>query len=503
MILERSELDDSQLYIIKMIRKWRAILIAMAMGGGKTAAVLTVIIDLLDAGEVRRVLIVAPPRVASDTWPDEIAKWRHTRDLDFVVLDGSPIERQWELGEDADVTIVSRENFVWLFKWVMRRIGRWPFDMIVWDESSSLRSFALRKIQKAKVLSTPSESAPVKSAASKKKEKQWTRFGALAVVQKDVKYMVELSGTPHSNGLLDLGGQIFILDGGERLGRNKTAFEKRWFETDYMGWNIAPREFAEREIMDRLRDIMVYIPPRPFENDTPVFIDVPVRLPARMMKEYRQFKRTLVSESYDVEAVSQGVLTGKLLQFANGAMYQEKKLVEKLDEKLDEWVMSWERSVVPVHTYKLDALESVIEEAAGNPLLIAYSFEFDKAAIKKRFPKVRLIANEKNGVRDWNAGKIELGLVHPAAIGHGTNLQFGGHLLCWYGLTWSKELYDQLNMRLPRRGQEYEVLIYRIIAEGTIDESVVRKMHEKGMTQARLNDAVRVSLREMERELAA
>lgn len=488
-MMDRSDLDDNQLYIAKLIRKWAFVLIAAAMGSGKTAAVLTVVRDLLDEMVVTRVLVVAPPRVATDTWPDEIAKWRHTRAISYAVLAGTPIERRWELGRDCEITIVSRENFVWLFLLFLGR--KWPFDMVIWDESSSLRSFALRKVQKDK------------KPAAGKKVREWTRFGALAFVQKDVKYMVELSGTPASNGLIDLGGQIFILDGGKRLGRNKTAFQQRWFDSDYMGWNLKPKEFAEREIMDRVRDVMVHIPPKPFLNDTPDFVDVPVRLSSKLLAEYRKFQRTLVAESYDVEAVSKGVLTGKLLQFANGAMYKEKTLVKvgTDDGEFETW--EWEREVVGVHSLKLDALESVIEEAAGHPILVAYSFEFDKRAICKRFPSARLIAKEKNGIREWNDGKVPFALVHPASIGHGTNLQFGGHLACWYGLTWSAELYDQFNMRLPRRGQKNHVRIFRIVAGGTVDERVLRVVGEKGATQDRLNLAVLADIREIERELAA
>lgn len=502
-MLDSADLDDSQRYIVSVARRWKAVLVAMTMGGGKTAAMLKLIRELLDEQLVKHVLIIAPPRVASDTWPDEIAKWRFSRPLHYVVLDGSPFEREWELIVWAEVTIISRENWVWLFLLIQKSKRPWPFDVIVWDESSSLRSFALRKIQKVKKSSTESEPPPAKSRGTKK-ERQWTRFGALAAVRGQVKYMIELSGTAAPGGLIDLGGQIFILDGGKRLGPNKTTFENRWFQREWHPnqnhpGKLTPFPHAFGEIMDRVRDVMIHIPPKPFANDTPRFVDVPIRLTPKLMREYKEFARTLVAEEYDVEAVNQGVLVGKLTQFCNGGLYKEKKLVEV--QKRGEWVMDWERSVVPVHSLKLDALESVIEEAAGNPMLIAYGFEFDRAAILKRFPSCRLIAEEKNGLKDWNEGKVELALVHPAQIGHGTNLQFGGHLLCWYGLTWNPEWYDQLNMRLPRRGQTHEVWIYRIIARGTIEEKMIKRVRDKGDTQADINDAVRVTRREIEKEL--
>lgn len=489
MIRDRSELDATQRFMAAKIIAWSYILLAAPMGIGKTASVLTAIVDLFDRAAIRRALVVAPLRVATDTWPTEIKAWRHTRCLSFNVISGeqSPIQREFEVGLDVDVTIVNRENFLWLYETIARRGVVWPYDLIVYDESSSLRGFVHYIIKKER---------------AKGKKQQLTRFGALAKVQPYVKYMIELSGTPASNGLIDLGGQAFILDGGERLGRTKTAFEKRWFAADYMGWNLEPREFAEQQIMDRMRDIMVSIESPPFENDTPVFIDVPVRLGDRLMKEYKRFKRTLVAESYDVEAVNSGVLVGKLLQFANGAMYQEKRLVE-VETSRGEYEMAWERKVVPVHRLKLDALESVVEEAAGNPILIAYSFHFDRDAIMKRYPKARLIAKEKNGIKDWNAGKVRIAVVHAQEIGHGTNIQFGGHLLCWFGVPWSKEVYDQLNARLPRRGQKYQVRIYRIIALGTDDERVLSVLSERGATQERISSAVRISVRDMERELAA
>lgn len=484
-VRDRSALDDTQRFMATKIIAWAYILVAAPMGIGKTASVLTAICDLFDQDAIRRVLIIAPLRVATDTWPDEIQAWRHTRCLSFNVISGTPIEREFELGLDVDVTIINRENFLWLYETWRRRGRPWPYDMIVFDESSGLRGFVHYHIKKER---------------EKGKKRQLTRFGALALVQQWVKYMVELSGTPASNGIIDLGGQIFILDGGERLGRTKTAFEERWFTKGFDGWSLKPRDNAEEQIMDRLKDVMVSIKSPPFENDTPIFVDVPVRLGDKLMREYKRFKRTLVAESYDVEAVNAGVLTGKLLQFCNGGLYKAELVESKSDH--DEYEMAWERKVVPVHRLKLDALESIVEEAAGHPLLVAYSFHFDRDAILKRYPKARQIAKEKNGIKDWNEGKIEIAAVHAASIGHGTNIQFGGHLLAWFGLPWSKEIYDQLNSRLPRRGQTHQVRIFRIIATGTDDERVLSVLSDRGATQDRISAAVRVSVRDMEREMA-
>jgi hypothetical protein len=481
-------LDVNQRYMKSRVLRWKAVLLAAAMGSGKTAACLTAAKELLDNFDVRRVLIVGPKRVATDTWPDEVSAWAHLRNLGVAVAVGSPAERLAAIRSAAEITTINRENFVWLYNQFSTDISKWPFDMVVWDESSSLASWTKQNINKK---------------APKGQKKSLTRFGALARVQPFVKYMVELSGTPASRGLIDLGGQIYILDGGARLGREKTDFLGRWFESDYMGWEWKPKPHAEREIMDRVSDIMVSISPTVNDRLIPTFRDVWVKLTPDLRREYRAFARTMVAESYDVEAVSSGVLAGKLLQFANGGLYKEKEL-KVVKGRNGEYTDRWERDVAHVHDLKLDALESVIEESGGRNILVAYSFKFDRTAILKRFgKKVRCLGEERNGIRDWNAGKVRIGLVHPASIGHGTNLQYGGSLACWYGLTWSAELYDQFNMRLPRRGQTEDVLIYRILTHDTLDERVSMALQDKANTQERILGAVRVEMSEMERALAA
>lgn len=459
---DRSALRPYQTYLADLIEEKECLLLAVEMGLGKTAATLTAIRRLLDFGEVTRVLIIAPLRVANDTWPDEIEAWSHARLLTYEVLTGSDEQRRQRAARPADIHIVNRENVPWL----VEHLGEaWPYDMVVWDESSGLKSWKKR---------TPNKSL--------------TRFGAMAKARKHVKRFVELTGTPSPNGIIDLGGQIYMLDGGQRLGTSRSAYEKRWFEADYMGWNLKPRPNAEKEIMGLISDVMVGLRAEDYIAMPEVIMNtVHVDLPPKVMKEYRQFERTLVADAYDVEAVSRGVLTNKLLQFANGSLYQE--------GEVDPVTLRRKRGPdVPVHEEKLKALDSIIEEAAGENILLAYSFRFDLARIRKRYPSAVVFDEEPDAVKLWNAGKIRLLLAHPASVGHGLNLQHGGHIAVWYGMTWSLELYQQFNKRLPRPGQLHPVVIHHIIARDTMDETALTVMSNKEATQDAVTNSVRVRL---------
>jgi hypothetical protein len=296
-----------------------------------------------------------------------------------------------------------------------------------------------------------------------------TRFGALAAVRKKIDRIYLLTGTP--GDLLDLWGQVYLLDQGQRLGRTQQQFHGRWFNVNKYAHTIEPKDCAEAEITAKVKDVMVSLPPLDIVPP-PVYVPVPVKLPPKVMEEYRRFERTLVSEIYDVEAVTREVLTNKLQQFANGSMYRE------------------DRSVVTVHDAKLRALDELLERAAGDPMLIFYGFRFDLAQIRARHPDAVVLSESKSAVKDWNAGKIRKLLAHPASCAHGLNLQYGGHLACWYGLTWSLELYLQANARLPRPGQKDLVAIYQIIAEGTADEDVLAALGRKGASQDRVTNAV-------------
>lgn len=421
------------------------------MGRGKTGAALTAVRRLHDEFVIRHTLVIAPKRVAEETWPDEIAAWEHTAPLSLAVCVGTEAERRAALARRAEVTVINRENLPWL--WATLRDGAdWFFDCVIVDESSMF-----------------------KAGKKRTKLRRLTRFGVLARARTMIDRIYLLTGTPAPNGLTDLWGQVYLIDLGQRLGRSQSAFLERWFDVDRYSYKVTPKPHAEREIMAAISDVMVSLPPVHLV-EPPVFVPVRVQLPASAMKEYRRFERTLVSEAYDVEAVSRGVLTNKLLQFANGSMYRE------------------DGSVVAVHDAKLDALDDLIERAAGDPVLVFYGFRFDLDQIRKRHPDAVVLNEDPTAVRRWNAGEIKVLLAHPASCAHGLNLQYGGHIAIWFGLTWSLELYLQANARLPRPGQTNLVAIYQIIAEGTADEDVLRVLSYNEATQDAVTEAVRLRL---------
>lgn len=448
----------------------KIVFLAIDMSMGKTAIVLTAIRDLFRRGKIKQALIIAPLRVAEETWPDEIKAWAHLNHLTYAVATGQPGQRRRAVNARAQVTIINRENLTWLSKCLRLKGTPWPYDFVGWDESSALKEWKKRT---SGTLLNPHKH-------------NITRFGAMAQERKFVKYMVLMTGTPSPNGIKDLGGQMYILDQGERLGDTKKKFLDRWFNHDPYTHSYEAKDHAQKEIMSRVKDVMVSLQAEDYLDLPPVkFNDIKVRLDPKVLAEYRKFERDLVTELYDVEAVSKGVLTNKLLQYANGALYRGS----------DDLEVKSPPTIVHVHNRKLDALESVIEEANGEPVMVAYSFKFDLLRIKKRFPEAVILNQEKDAVKRWNQGKIQILLAHPASAGHGLNLQHGGHIACWYGLSWSLELYQQFNARLPRPGQKaHTVIIHRIIAEDTADETVLRVMQTKGAIQQAVSDAVRVRI---------
>lgn len=443
----RSDLRDQQLIIVKEILSSVAKLIVAHMGSGKSGATLTALRDLLDWGEARHVLVVAPLRVARDTWPDEIATWEHTRILSLAVAVGSETQRRTALAERAEITVINRENLPWLWK-ELRDGADWFFDTLIVDESSMF-----------------------KAGKKRTKTRALTRFGVLAQARKKIERIYLLTGTPAPNGIADLWGQIYLLDLGRRLGATQTAFTQRWFDVNKYTFKATPKSYAAGEIMPRIADVMVSLPQLDIVPP-PVFVPVRVRLSAKVRAEYDKFERTLVAEAYDVEAVSRGVLTNKLLQLGNGGLYKE------------------DGSVVEVHDVKLDALDDLIEQAAGDPILVFYGFKFDLERIRARHPDAVVLSENDDAVRLWNAGEIRILLAHPASCAHGLNLQYGGHIAVWFGLTWSLELYQQANARLSRPGQQKLVAIYQIIAEGTGDETVLDVLSGKASTQDGVTRAV-------------
>lgn len=410
---------------------------------------MTALFDLiLDMFLIRKVLVIAPLRVARDTWPSEIKKWDHLKGLTYSVAVGTEADRKAALMQTADVYIINRENVDWL---VNKSGIPFDFDMVVIDELSSFKSY------------------------------QAKRFKSLLKVRPKLKRIVGLTGTPSSNGLMDLWAEFRVLDLGERLGRYITNYRNAFFRPDKRNGEVIfsykPLPGAEQQIYDRICDITISMKSCDYlKLPECVINEVPVVMDEKEMAVYEKFREDMVAKIKDTEidAANAAVLSGKLLQMANGAVYDE------------------EKNSLHIHDRKLDALEDLFEGANGKPVLIAYWYQHDAERIKARFP-VREIKTSKD-IEDWNAGKISAAIIHPASAGHGLNLQSGGSTLIWFGLTWSLELYQQTNARLHRQGQTDTVVIHHIIAIGTIDEQVMKALRKKEKTQDALIDAVRANL---------
>lgn len=418
------------------------------MGLGKTVITLTALWQLaLDSFDVSRVLVIAPKRVAEDTWPKELAKWEHLTGLTSSLVLGSAAERKAALQRKAFLYIINRENVAWLVK-----NHYWDFDMVVIDELSSFKS------NKAE------------------------RFKAMKKVRPMITRIVGLTGTPAPNTLLDLWPQMYLMDMGQRLGRFIGGFRDRFFLPDKRNreiiYSYKPREGAEDAIYALISDICISMKAADY-LDMPERIDnrIEVSMSPKERKLYDDFQKDMVLSIGDEEldAVNAAALSNKLLQMANGAVYGEDK------------------KVIPIHDRKLDALEDLVEAANGKPLLVAYWYKHDLQRIKARFKNARCIDTAKD-IDDWNAGKIPLALIHPASAGHGLNLQDGGCTIVWFGLTWSLELYQQLNARLWRQGQKHTVVIHHIITKGTHDEDVMRALENKDTRQSALIEAVRARI---------
>lgn len=437
-----------QKYAVEYIKSHPVAAILLDMGLGKTVISLTAMADLLfDSFEVHKILVIGPLRVARDSWPMEVAKWEHLKHLTYAVAIGTPAERRAALERNADITIINRENVDWLVE-----SGYFDFDMVVIDELSSFKNHTVK------------------------------RFKALMKVRPKVNRIVGLTGTPSSNGLMDLWSEFRLLDMGERLGKFITRYREAFFMPDkrnsQMVFSYKPRLDAEEEIYRRISDITISMKCTDHLN-MPELISsqFEVVLSDDERKQYEKLKSELVLtlSAGEITVSNAASLTNKLSQLSNGAIYDD------------------DRNIVEFHQRKLDALEDIIESANGNPILVAYWFKHDLERIRKRFD-VREIKTSKD-IIDWNAGKIPVAMIHPASAGHGLNLQSGGSTLVWFGLTWSLELYQQTNARLWRQGQTSgTVVIQHIIAKGTIDEWVLKALSKKELTQNALIDAVKAEV---------
>ena len=437
---------EYQEYATRFIEENDTAAIFLECGLGKSVVTLTAIKNLIDKGEVKRVLVIAPLRVAMNTWPAEIKKWDHLKDLTYSVAVGNPERRKKALIAAADIVITNRENI----DWIVNKSGA-PlfFDMIVIDELSSFKSY------------------------------RTNRFKALLKIRPSVSRIVGLTGTPSSNGLMDLWAQFRVLDFGERLGRYITRYREAYFTPDKRNAQVVfsykPLPGAEERIYNKIGDITISMKAKDYLNmpdliTSEVYVDMP--LEGRLKYENLLSDMVVDIKDEEIDASNAAVLSNKLLQMANGAIYTDAK------------------KPIKIHDAKLDALEDLIESANGKPVLVAYWFKHDLERIKARFPDAREIKTNAD-IQDWNNGDVLVGLIHPASAGHGLNLQEGGSALIWFGLTWSLELYQQTNARLYRQGQKNTVVIHHIITKDTIDERVLAAIAKKEKTQNALIDAVK------------
>ena len=424
--------------------------VLLEMGLGKSVISLSAINELmLDYFDVSMTLVIVPLRVANSTWPDEIKKWDHLKHLNYSVVIGSEKERLDALGKPAHIYLINRENVDWL---ITKSGIPWKFDMVVIDELSSFKSY------------------------------QAKRFKSLIKVRPKLKRIVGLTGTPSSNGLMDLWAEFRLLDMGERLGRYITYYRQNFFVPDkrnqQMIFSYKPKDGAEKKIYSLISDITISMKSKDFlKMPECVMNEVIVTLSDKEQKLYDSLKQDMVLslEENEIDAINAAALSNKLLQMSNGAVYNDDK------------------ESIHIHDRKLDALEDLIEGANGKPVLVAYWFKHDLEKIKDRFD-VREIKSAKD-ISYWNEGKLPVALIHPASAGHGLNLQAGGSTLIWFGLTWSLELYQQTNARLYRQGQDSTVVIHHILTKGTIDEDVMKALKAKEKIQDALIDSVKARLK--------
>lgn len=441
---------DYQRYAAEFITTHPIAALLLDMGLGKTSITLTAINDLLfDSFDVHKVLVVAPLRVARDTWSAEIEKWEHLRGLHYSVAVGSEQERIAALRTSADIYIINRENVQWL---VEESGLTFNFDMVVIDELSSFKNH------------------------------QSKRFKAFMKIRPKLKRIVGLTGTPASNGLMDLFAEFKLLDMGERLGRFIGQYRNAYFQPDKRNgmviYSYKPLPNAEQRIYDKISEITISMKATDhLAMPELVSTEYAVQLSDKEREKYERLKKDFVlpEDSGEITAANAASLSNKLSQMANGAVYSDAG------------------EMVHIHDRKLDALEDIIESMNGRPLLVAYWFKHDLERIRKRF-EIREIKSSAD-ISDWNSGKIPVALIHPASAGHGLNLQSGGSSLVWFGLTWSLELYQQTNARLWRQGQTADtVVIQHIIAKGTIDEQIMKALKAKDTTQAALIAAVKADM---------
>lgn len=422
-----------------------------SMGSGKSVSTLTALDRLSLVEDVFPALILAPLRVAKSTWPEEAKLWSHLSHLRVSVITGTPKQRERALAEEADIYTSNYDNLTWL----RSALGdKWPFKTVVADEFTRLKSFRIRQ--------------------------GGSRARALGqVAHTHVSRFIGLTGTPAPNGVKDLWGQIFFLDQGERLGRTFSAFEQRWFRKGYDGYSLVPYDHTQKEVEDKLRDICLTV--QGLQVDEPITSPVYVDLPPTARKVYDEMEKEMFAVINDegVEAANAAVRTQKCLQLANGALYTDED-------------GNWETA----HDAKLDALESIIEEANGAPVLVAYNFKHDLERLRRRFPKGRVLDADPDTIKQWNAGRISVLFAHPKSAGHGLSLQYGGNIIAFFGVDWSLENHMQIierigPMRQKQAGYDRPVFVYPILARNTVDDLVMDRLSSKKSVQEILLEALK------------
>ena len=447
-----------QQFAIDKLLELPAVGLFMDMGMGKTVCTLTALWVLrYDYFDISKVLVIAPLRVADTTWSDEMNKWDHLKGLRLSKVLGTEQQRLNALAVAADLYIINRENVSWLVEQYKKH---WPFDMVVIDELSSFKS------------------------------PKSNRFKDLRKVLPYIKRIVGLTGTPAPNSLMDLWPQLYLLDKGERLGRTLTAYRERYFEPDkrnqHIVYSYKLKSFAAEQIQEKISDICISLSAKDY-LELPERIDniVKVKLGYEAMEKYKELEREKLLELKDKEitAATAAVVVGKLLQMANGGIYDE------------------DGEVHYIHKFKLQALEEIIADTGDKPVLVFYNYKHDFEALMQHFKKLKPRKLDKaEDIKDWNEGKIRMLLAHPASVGHGLNLQAGGNIIIWYGLTWSLELYQQANARLYRQGQTNAVIIHHLVAEDTVDEHVMEVLKNKDKGQSTLLEAVKAKIKELGEE---
>lgn len=453
-MLQRDQLHSYQNRGVQHIIDNEFCALFLECGLGKTVTTLTAIKELLDNCIITNALVIAPKKVTQVTWTDEIKNWAHLQGLTISVIDGDVKHRRAAMAKKADIYAVSRDNIVWL---VTEYGGiKLPYDMVVIDELSSFKNHASK------------------------------RFRALKRVRKFIPRVVGLTGTPSPNGLIDLFAQMYLIDEGERLGKTITGYRDRFFRPDKRNGDIVytyalkqPADETEKAISDLISDITISMTAEDYlQMPDKIMLFDTVELPSKVYESYQEFEREqvleLINSDEPITAASAAALSNKLQQYANGAIYDA------------------DRKIMPIHDEKLEKLQEIVEAANGAPVLVAYSFIHDLNRIMDALKEYKPVKLEKpEHIAQWNEGKIQVLVTHPASAGHGLNLQKGGNILVWFGNTWSLELYMQFNARLYRQGQTKPVYIHHIVSKGTVDEKIIRALSGKKETQDGLMQSIK------------